>query len=73
MNYVLAPVLHKFVMVYLDDICVFSSNPEEHLKNLRIVFELLRKKSLKLRLRKCVNFARIMEGLYIIFLIVPLR
>ena len=31
MSHVLAPVLHKFVIVYLDDICVFSSNPEKHL------------------------------------------
>ena len=38
MNYVLAPVLHKFVIVYLDDICVFSSNPEEQLEHLRIGF-----------------------------------
>ena len=53
MNRVLAPVLHKFVIVYLDDICVFSSNPEEHLEHLRIVFELLRKNALKLRLHKC--------------------
>ena len=27
MNQILAPVLHKLVIVYLDDICVFSSNP----------------------------------------------
>ena len=32
---------------------MFSSNPEEHLEHLRIVFELLKNNSLKLRLRKC--------------------
>ena len=53
MNNVLAPFLHEFVIVYLYDICVYSSNPEEYLEHLRIFFELLRKYSLKPRLRKC--------------------
>ena len=53
MNHVLAPVLQKFVIVHLDDICIYSATPEEQLEHLRTVFELLKKNTLKLRLRKC--------------------
>ena len=52
MNHVMAPVLHKFVIVYLDDICIYSKTHEEHLVHLRTVFELLKANSLKLRLKK---------------------
>ena len=69
MNHVLAPVLHKFVIVYLDDICVYSLNSKEYLEHLRKVVELLRKKSLKLRLRKC-TFAQT-ETIYLGLIVHP--
>ena len=53
MNHVPAQVLHKFVIVYLDDIYIYSKTHEEHLGHLRTVFELLQANSLKLRLKKC--------------------
>ena len=53
MNHVLAPLLHNFVIVYLDDICIYSKTHEEHFVHLRTVFELLKVNSLKLRLKKC--------------------
>ena len=31
----------NFIVVYLDDVLVFSTTPEDHLKHLRIVFEWL--------------------------------
>ena len=40
MNNVLRDVLGKFVLVYLDDIVVFSTTEEEHLKHLDIVMQL---------------------------------
>jgi hypothetical protein len=42
MNSILATEMHEFVLVYLDDILVFSKSPEEHAKHLRRVLLKLR-------------------------------
>jgi hypothetical protein len=42
MNEVLAPYLCKFVMVFLDDILVYSPNLQAHLRHLRLVLLKLR-------------------------------
>ena len=42
MNDVLHPYLDTFVVVYLDDIVIFSDNMEDHKKNLALVFEALK-------------------------------
>lgn len=41
MNTTLGPYLRKFVIVFFDDILIFSRTLEEHLVHLRCVFELL--------------------------------
>jgi len=46
-----------FVVVYLDDICIFSSCIEDHLSHLRKVFEVLRENKLYARREKC-TFAK---------------
>ena len=46
MNDVLRSILGKFVIVYLDDIVVFSKNKHEHYKHLAIVLQLLRQHEL---------------------------
>ena len=46
-----------FVVVYLDDLCIFSRNHEEHAQHLRIVFEILKKNQLYIKKSKCA-FAR---------------
>ncbi|OWZ04564.1 Retroelement pol Polyprotein [Phytophthora megakarya] len=44
---------YTFIVVYLDDICVFSVNMEEHVKHLRILFEVLRRENLYCHMSKC--------------------
>jgi len=39
---------NTFVLVYLDDVIVFSKSLIEHMKNLRVVFDQLRKAGLML-------------------------
>jgi hypothetical protein len=50
MNRVLAPFLDRFVLVYLDDIIVFSKTPEEHQAHLRAVFARLRAEKLYVKM-----------------------
>ena len=53
-NNVLRPFLDKFVVVYLDDITVYSDSYEEHLQHLRQVFEVLAKHQLYANPAKCI-------------------
>jgi RNase H-like domain found in reverse transcriptase/Reverse transcriptase (RNA-dependent DNA polymerase)/Integrase zinc binding domain/Integrase core domain/gag-polyprotein putative aspartyl protease len=53
MHDTLMPYLDQFVIVYLDDICVYSKTPEEHLEHLRKVLTLLRQEKLIGKLSKC--------------------
>ena len=54
MNDVLRPFLDKFVVVYLDDIVIFSETVEEHKKHLADVFKALRENQLYLKRSKWV-------------------
>ena len=53
MNNVLKDVIGKFVIVYLDDIVVFSKDQAEHYKHLEVVLQLLREHELCANLAKC--------------------
>jgi hypothetical protein len=53
MNNILQPVIGKICLVYLDDIIVFSKSAEEHVENLKTIFDLLEKANLRLKLEKC--------------------
>jgi hypothetical protein len=53
MNTILHPYLDKFVVVYIDDILVFSKTLEEHLEHLELVLLKLRENRLFAKLSKC--------------------
>jgi hypothetical protein len=45
--------LDKFVVVFIDDILIYSKNEEEHVKHLRIVLTRLREHQLYAKFSKC--------------------
>src|SRR6266540_5499554 len=53
MNQVLRKYLRKFILVYLDNIIIYSKTFEEHKEHVRLVFEALREASLMMKLKKC--------------------
>lgn len=53
MNSILRPFLDKFVIVYLDDVLIYSRTSEEHKHHLRLVLQALREHKLYAKLTKC--------------------
>jgi hypothetical protein len=50
MEIILRPIINKFVMVYIDDIIVFSKNIQDHIYHLEQVFTLLLHAGLKIQI-----------------------
>lgn len=57
MNKIFHPYLVKFVVVYLDDIVVYSRTLEDHANHLKAVFSKLREHHLFVKREKC-SFAQ---------------
>nr|GEU48617.1 hypothetical protein [Tanacetum cinerariifolium] len=53
MNRVCKPYLDKFVIVFIDDILIFSRNKKEHEEHLKAIIELLKKEELYAKFSKC--------------------
>jgi len=52
-NRIFRPFVDKFIVVFIDDILIYSRTKEEHGGHLRIVMEILREKQLYAKLSKC--------------------
>ncbi|GKF45394.1 putative reverse transcriptase domain-containing protein [Tanacetum coccineum] len=64
MNWVCKPYLDKFLIVFIDDILIYSKNKEEHEEHLKLILELLKKEELYAKFSKCLTgyYRRFIEG-----------
>jgi hypothetical protein len=53
MNNIFGPYLRKFILVFFDDVLVYSKSEEEHLQHLQIVLQIFRTHQLKAKMKKC--------------------
>ena len=63
MNNVFFKLLDKGVLVYLDDILIYSRTQEEHIAHLHEVFKLLKDNNLYIKESKCALFLEHVEFL----------
>ncbi|GJY27545.1 putative reverse transcriptase domain-containing protein [Tanacetum coccineum] len=62
-NRVCKPNLDKFMIVFINDILIYSCNKEEHANHLRIILELLKKEKLYAKFSKCDFWIHIVQFL----------
>ncbi|GKF58404.1 putative reverse transcriptase domain-containing protein [Tanacetum coccineum] len=53
MNWVCKPYLDKFVIVFIDNILIYSKNKQEHGEHLKLILEFLKKEHLYAKFSKC--------------------
>ncbi|GJU75478.1 putative reverse transcriptase domain-containing protein [Tanacetum coccineum] len=58
MNKDCRPYLDKFVIVFIDDILIYSKTQEEHVEHLRLILEVLKKEKLYAKFSKCEFWLR---------------
>lgn len=63
MNDVLKEYINKICVVYLDDILIFSTTLNEHIENIKKIFNKLKEYNLKIQIDKCKFFAKETEYL----------
>src|SRR4051794_26963699 len=63
MNDILRPLIDTCVIVFLDDILIYSSTKEKHYEDVSSVFDLLKQHKLYVKLSKCDFFKHELEFL----------
>ena len=58
MNRVFRPFLDRFVVLFIEDILVYSNDQKDHDKHIQVVLETLRKEQLYAKLSKCEFWLR---------------
>jgi hypothetical protein len=53
MNRIFHAFLDRFVVVFIDDILIYSKTEEEHAEHLKIVLQVLKEKKMYAKLSKC--------------------
>jgi hypothetical protein len=53
MNYIFAPFMRKFVLVFMDDILIYSKTLADHVLHLTQVFQILKDHKLFVKFKKC--------------------
>ncbi|GJY91007.1 putative reverse transcriptase domain-containing protein, partial [Tanacetum coccineum] len=64
MNRVCKPYLDKFVIVFIDDILIYSRNEKEHEEHLKTLLELLKKEEMYAKFSKCefwINMVKFLD------------
>nr|GEY74143.1 putative reverse transcriptase domain-containing protein [Tanacetum cinerariifolium] len=64
MNRVCKPYLDRFVIVFIDDILIYSKNRKEHEGHLKLILKLLKEEQLNAKFSKCLAgyYQRFIEG-----------
>nr|GEZ00403.1 putative reverse transcriptase domain-containing protein [Tanacetum cinerariifolium] len=63
MNHVCKPYLDKFVIIFIDDILIYSKNKEAHGEHLKTILNLLRSEKLYAKFTKCDFWLNFMQFL----------
>ena len=63
MNLIFQPLLRKFVLVFFDDILIYSRTSEDHMAHLRQALHILHANDLRLNTKKCFFHKRQLEYL----------
>ena len=63
MNLLFADMIDTSILVYIDDILIFSENESEHRKHVEAVFQRLAENSFHVKHRKCILFTPSVEFL----------
>ena len=53
MNRIFQPYLDQFVIVFIDDILIYSGSKEDHEEHLRVVLQIMRENQLYAKFSKC--------------------
>lgn len=61
MDFILSTIKYQYTLIYLDDIVILSSRPEEHIKLKWIVLQLLKDAVVSLKLQKRESFTNIVD------------